>query len=173
MKLQYVSAVVLCSLFCLQTVSAQEGDAVKEKSIDPSLEHPTRIAVLDFHGSNLDDAMLSTLAEEARVSLLANLSTDDYQIMTKENTLTILEDMGLDASALEGRDEVEVGRNIHADLIMTGSVVKLDDTYVVTVKLFDTHTAQMLYAHHIEAKSVHKLYKKLSKMTKKGLKKHL
>ena len=37
---------------------------------------------------------------------------------------------------------------------MTGSVVKLDDTYVVTVNLFDTNTAQMLYAHHIEAESV-------------------
>ena len=132
-----------------------------------------RITVLEFEGVDVEQALLVSLADEARVALLDDLNLRDFIILTHENTLTILSDMGLTESAFKGKDAVEIGRNIHVEYIITGTVAKVDKTYVVTLKMYDTHTAKLLYASHVESKKLSKLYKRVYKSTQEGIDKHL
>ena len=69
---------------------------------------------------------------------------DEHLIMTRENMLEILFDMGKDASCMEGQCEVEVGRNVGADLIVTGDILKMGSMYVLTLKLYDTTSGALL-----------------------------
>ena len=132
-----------------------------------------RITVLAFEGVDVERSLLVSLADEARVALLDDLNLRDFIILTHENTLTILGDMGLTESALEGKDAVEIGRNIHVEYIVTGTVAKVDRTYVVTLKMYDTNTANLLYASHVESRRLSKLYKRVYKSTQQGIDEHL
>lgn len=132
-----------------------------------------KITVLEFHGLGVEQSLLTSLADEARVALLEDLHHNDFIILTHENTLTILNDMGLPRNALEGNDAVEIGRNIHVEYIFTGTVALVDKTYIVTLKLYDTNTANLLYAKHLESKKLSKLYKRLYKATQEGIDEHL
>ena len=155
-------AVLFCTLTFMTSVEAQE--VVDDKH---HMEKH-RITVLEFKGVGVEDALLVSLADEARVALVDDLNIRDFIILTHENTLTILSDMGLTEEALEGKDAVEVGRNIHVEFIITGTVVKVDRTYIVTLQMYDTNTAKLLYAQHIESKKLSKLYKRVYKATQRN-----
>jgi TolB-like protein len=160
---------VLCFLMLsyVTTVHAQEsGD-------DKHHMEKHRITVLEFKGVGVEEALLTSLADEARVALIDDLNLKDFIILTHENTLTILDDMGLTEAAFEGQDAVEIGRNIHVEFIITGTVAKVDKTYVVTLKMYDTNTAKLLYASHVESKKLSKLYKRVYKSTQQGIDEHL
>ena len=58
--------------------------------------------------------------------------------MTRENMVQYLNDMGTDISCLEGECEVELGRNIGVDLIVSGDVVKIKEVFILTLKLHST-----------------------------------
>lgn len=48
-----------------------------------------------------------------------------YAVMTRESMAMILKDMGLDAQCQEGECEVETARNIGADLVVSGELVRI------------------------------------------------
>ena len=77
-----------------------------------------RVAVLEFRGVAIEEAMLLKLSDQARAAAVDTLSKDEYLIMTRENMMQVLSDMGKDASCIEGSCEVDLGRNIGADLIL-------------------------------------------------------
>ena len=52
---------------------------------------------------------------------------------------------------MEGECEVETGRNIGADLIIAGDVLKLDGQYLLTLKLYATDSGNLLSATEAEA----------------------
>ena len=151
---------------CVNTVHAQEVD-------DKHHMEKHRITVLEFEGTGVEEGLLTSLADEARVALIDDLNIRDFIILTHENTLTILHDMGLGDDAFKGEDAVEVGRNIHVEFIIVGSVSKVDRTYVVTLKMYDTDSAKLIHASHVESKRLSKLYKRVYKATQKGIDDHL
>ena len=70
--------------------------------------------------------------------------------MTRENMMQVLEDMGKDASCLEGSCEVEIGRNIGADLVITGDILQIKNIYVLTLKLYETKNGALLKTQEVE-----------------------
>jgi len=60
--------------------------------------------------------------------------------MTRENMMVLLKDMGK-KDCSEGDCEVETARNIGADFVVSGSVVRIDAAFVVTLKLHETKGA--------------------------------
>ena len=94
-----------------------------------------RIAVLDFNGIGVDDpALLSSLGDGVRTGLIKTIDTNTYLVMTRESTLEILKDNGRDPSCVSGECELEIGRNIGASYIISGTVTKIAETYLVTLK---------------------------------------
>ena len=57
----------------------------------------------------MDTTILLKLSDQSRTAAVQVLAKDEYLIMTRENMLEILSDMGKDASCMEGQCEVEVG----------------------------------------------------------------
>ena len=109
-----------------------------------------RLAVLEFRGIGVRDVgLLASLSDGIRSGLIKSVHTDQFLVMTQESTLQILKDQGKDASCIEGECEVEVARNIGADFVISGTITKISERYVVTIKLHDTQTSALLASEQI------------------------
>jgi formylglycine-generating enzyme required for sulfatase activity len=80
--------------------------------------------------------------------------------MTRENMMVLLKDMGK-KDCSEGDCEVETARNIGADFVVSGSVVRIDAAFVVTLKLHETKGGSLLASDQIEARSQIELLRQL------------
>ena len=134
--------------------------------VSDALAEMKRVAVLEFRGSDVDTAILLKLSDQTRTAAVQVLGKDEYLIMTRENMLEILSDMGKDASCMEGQCEVEIGRNVGADLIVTGDILKIEGTYVLTLKLYDTLSGGLLHSVDVEDTSVLSLKSKTHAQSK-------
>ena len=132
-----ISRVLLVLFVCLLCV----GEAFAEIK---------RVAVLEFRGVGVDQAVLLKLSDQARSAGLSVLSKEEYLMMTRENMREILSDMGKNADCMEGKCEVETGRNIGADIIVTGDILQMGKIYVLTLKLYETDRGVLLSTQEVE-----------------------
>jgi TolB-like protein len=72
--------------------------------------------------------------------------------MTRENMLVLLRDMGKKECG-EGDCEVETARNIGADYVISGKVVRVEQSYFVTLKLHETQGGSLLGTDTVEGAS--------------------
>ena len=117
-----------------------------------------RIAVLEFRGVDIEQTYLLKLSDQSRSAALEVLGTDDYLIMTRENIHQVLSDMGKDIECVSGECEVETGRNIGADYVVTGDIMRIDEVFVLTIKLYDTSTGGLLSTQVIQAEKMLEMY---------------
>jgi hypothetical protein len=68
------------------------------------------------------------------------------EVMTRENLLVLLQASGKDLANCEGECEVDTGRRIGADLIVSGEMLKVGTHYKLTLRLHDTHEARLIGA---------------------------
>ncbi|HUJ28027.1 MAG TPA: hypothetical protein VLW85_18530 [Myxococcales bacterium] len=68
------------------------------------------------------------------------------KLMTRENVLTLLEASGRKLEECEGECEVETGRRLGADVIVTGEILRFGRGFRANLRLHDTHSAQLLSA---------------------------
>jgi TolB-like protein len=108
-----------------------------------------RLAVLEFQGKNLDQDILMTFSDTVRGGALQGLSGRGVVVMTRENMLVLLKDMGK-KDCQEGECEVETARNIGADYVVSGKVVRMEKIYVVTLKLHETQGGSLLGTNTVE-----------------------
>jgi len=109
-----------------------------------------RIAVLEFRGVGIEPTILLKLSDQSRGAAVDILDKEEYLIMTRENMMQVLEDMGKDASCMEGSCEVEIGRNIGADVVITGDILQIKNIYVLTLKLYETKNGALLKTQEVE-----------------------
>ncbi len=118
-----------------------------------------RIAVLDLSSSHVDAEVLTQLADDVRSgALLAvknrTLDGEKITLMTRENMMDVLQSMGKDASCVEGSCEVEIGRNISADFVITGQLLNVNGTYVLSLKVHETENGNLLAADKINSEDM-------------------
>jgi hypothetical protein len=89
----------------------------------------------------VDAAFLTDVVRQQALEAVPSL-----KLMTRENVLTLLEASGKKLEECEGECEVETGRRLGADLVVTGEVLRFGRGYRVNLRLHDTHTAQLLAA---------------------------
>jgi TolB-like protein len=111
-----------------------------------------RLAVLEFQGKNLDQDILMTFSDTIRGGALQGIGGQGVAVMTRENMLVLLRDMGKQECG-EGECEVETARNIGADFVISGKVVRVEQLYVVTLKLHETKDGSLLGQDTVEGKS--------------------
>jgi hypothetical protein len=122
---------ILLSLFFCFTVQAEEQELLI-------------VAVLEFEGVDIPSQTLRSTTEAVREGALDMLPPDRFKLMTKASTLAILNDMGIDASCIEGNCEVETLRNIQADYGVTGTIQMIDGQYQLVLQLYDAKEASVL-----------------------------
>ena len=103
-----------------------------------------RLAVLEFTGSgDVKVAVLRLLSDRVRAGVLDSVRRSHLAVMTRESMLAVLRDMGKQ-NCQEGECEVETARNIGADFVVSGEVLFLNHTYLVTLKLHETAKGNLL-----------------------------
>ena len=128
----------------------------------PAISQTTvkRLSVLEFKGESIKGEVLDTFADAVRGGAVEALAGRRVQVMTRENMMVLLKDMGK-KDCSEGDCEVETARNIGADFVVSGSVVRIDAAFVVTLKLHETKGGSLLATDQIEAKSQIELLRQL------------
>ena len=66
------------------------------------------------------------------------------QIISRENLLVLLESSGKKIEECEGECEIDTGRRIGADSIVSGEIQMLGKRYKLSLRLHDTHQGALL-----------------------------
>ena len=98
------------------------------------------LAVLDIEGSAPEE-LRTLIADEIRGG---GLQVEDLDVVTRENLLVLLDEMGDQEVCLTGACEVEVGRLIGADYVISGRLSQIESTWVLSVKLHESDNGKLL-----------------------------
>jgi hypothetical protein len=127
-----------------QTPPAAAPAASIAPAIRPSAN--ARVAVLGLRSKlglvdtgRLD---LGYLGDRIRASALNGVPS--LNIISRENVLVLLESSGKPIDECEGECEVETGRRVGADLVISGEALSVEGVFKISLKLHDTHSGRML-----------------------------
>jgi TolB-like protein len=118
----------------------------------PARAAERRLAVLEFQGKKLDDDVLNTFSDAVRGGVVDALAGRPVLVMTRENMVMLLKEMGR-KGCTEGDCEVETGRNIGADYVVSGAVARIDQSLILTLKLHETKSGGLLGTEMVEGTS--------------------
>lgn len=120
-----------------------------------------KLAVLDFanYAKDLSKEDVHYFADVVRGATLR--SAPHMDVMTRENLLVLLQASGKDAAQCEGECEVDTGRRIGADAVISGEVLKVGSRYKISLKLHETHEGRLLSTGVASGKSIDELDEKL------------
>jgi len=99
-----------------------------------------QLAVLDKsrpEEAGLSLAMLGSVAQAVRGEARRQLPSQ-VGILSDENTMTILQDMGVNPAECTGECEVAIARKLKADWLLSIQVLKVSDSWNLQVNLFRT-----------------------------------
>ena len=97
----------------------------------------------------------SYLADHVRQEVL-----DEHlglQVMTRENMLVLLQSQGKTLAECEGECEVDTGRRLGADYVISGEVLRVGSQLKLSLKLHDTHNGTLLGAASASGRDVESL----------------
>ena len=123
----------------------------------PAAAQPTeRLAVLMAPTEDASDQVVSQLANSLRTGALrAQRETNSpLSILTQENMAAMLEDQGIDAACVEGNCEVETARNLGATYVMTGTLSRIEGTYMLTALMHDVKSGDLLGSDSVKNSSL-------------------
>jgi len=117
------------------------------------------IAVLEFRnklaGEERKGVDAGYLADEVRDLLLKALP--GARVITRENMLVLLQASGKKLEECEGECEVDTGRRIGADLVVSGEVLRFGESYKLDLKLHQTRDGRLLAGAIASGKSIDEL----------------
>src|SRR5260221_10857111 len=102
------------------------------------------VGVPDFRdkvpeGKRLDAAYLSDQVRSAVKETLPQA-----KVITRENMLVLLQASGKKLEECEGECEVDTGRRIGADLVISGELLRFGTQYKLNMKLHDTRSGELI-----------------------------
>jgi hypothetical protein len=114
-----------------------------------------RLAVLDFlNPAGLDQQEVDYISDLVRTEARKMLPQDQYVLLTKENIYDMLPPDKRNLAQCEGQCEVETGRMIGVQYLVTGEIVRFGGELRVTVRLYDVTTGNLLESRKAAGKNV-------------------
>ena len=122
-----------------------------------------KLAVLDFKNfaKDLKPEDVRYFTDIVRGQSLK--TAPQLEVMTRENLLVLLQASGKDATQCEGECEVDTGRRIGADAVITGEILKVGSHYKLSLKLHDTHEGRLLSTALASGRSIDELDESVQK----------
>ena len=116
-----------------------------------------KLAVLDFKNSakDLRPDEVRYFTDVVRGASLK--AAPGLEVMTRENLITLLQATGKDLGQCEGECEVDTGRRIGADAIISGDVLKVGSKYHISLRLHETHDGRLLSSSIATGRTVDEL----------------
>ncbi len=97
------------------------------------------------------------------VRIVALKTQPQLEVMTRENLLVLLRASGKPIEDCEGECEVDTGRRIGADEIVSGEIQKLGSLYKLSLRLHDTHEGRLLASTQASGKTIEELDRAVQK----------
>ena len=115
------------------------------------------VAVLEFRDKVPPDQRIDAayLSDQVRSAVKQDLPQS--RVITRENMLVLLESSGKKLEECEGECEVDTGRRIGADQIISGEIQKVGTKYKLTLRLHDTHEGRLLASSIGSGKTIDEL----------------
>jgi hypothetical protein len=120
-----------------------------------------KLAVLDFKNYTRDlkpedVRYFSDVVRGATIRVAPRM-----EVMTRENLLVLLQAAGKNPSDCEGECEVETGRRVGADAVVSGDILKVGTRYKMSLRLHETHDGRLLSTAVASGKSIDELDERL------------
>lgn len=139
-------------------VSAKKADVSKKLLAGTAQNKKARMAVLDIRDfAGLKPETARYFADLIREATLNRVPGVD--VMTRENTMVLLQASGKDLANCEGECEVDTGRRIGADAIISGELQKVGSNYKLSLRLHETKEGKLLSAVVSSGKDIDELDK--------------
>ena len=122
-----------------------------------------KIAVLDFksYAKDFKPEDVRYFTDLVRGATLR--AAPGLEVMTRENLLVLLQATGKTLDQCEGECEVDTGRRIGADAVISGDVLKVGSRYKMSLRLHETHGGRLLSTAIASGKTVDELDEALGK----------
>jgi hypothetical protein len=127
------------------------------EDLERALPPGSKLAVLHFR-SNVRELQGPALRYfEGAVRSTALEVVPRLSLITPENMALLASAAGKDLSQCEGSCEVETGRLIQADAVITGNVVRVGDALKLTLALHETHETKQLRSAMVSGETIEDL----------------
>jgi hypothetical protein len=108
---------------------------------------PTRVAALYLEGSGVPDELARGLTH----SLEAQLSKSSSVTLVERNQIDqVLSELELQASGYTAKQAAEIGNFLDAEYVLIGSVSKLENLLIVTIKFVDVETSEIVGIREVQ-----------------------
>ena len=147
---------IYCTILTL-TISFLNLMIINQSNANPKTGQK-RIAILELVNRTKNDVSqieVQFLTNEMR-RVTGFLPTSEFLVMTKESIMVLI-DPNTNLEECVGSCEVETGRAIGADFILTGEVIRFGKSLRVSVKLHDTRSGQYLAGDSLKGSNVEEL----------------
>src|SRR3954468_10282652 len=107
---------------------------------------PRVVSVLELRNKLQPRESVDTgyVADRLRAEVLS--AGIDAKVISRENMLVLLQAQGKQLADCEGECEVETGRRIGADLVVSGDLLRVGDSLKASLRLHDTRSGTLLAA---------------------------
>jgi hypothetical protein len=126
-----------------------------------SLFAESRVAILNLKNeAGLKTAEVSFLSDVVREVFSKSNQKNQLHIMTRENINALL-DKPLEECISENECEITLGRNLQAQILVTGDVLKIGDKYRFFLRIYDVKSAKLLGSESGRAINIDELEKEI------------
>ena len=142
-------------------------DEPVQRSAPPPSREPVvksgKLAVLDFksYAADFKPEDVRYFSDLVRGATLRASPT--LVVMTRENLIVLLQATGKDLGQCEGECEVDTGRRIGADAVISGEVLKVGSRYKMSLKLHETRNGRLLSTAVASGKTIDDLDESVQK----------
>jgi len=123
----------------------------------PQRELAGKLAVLELRNFTKDLTRENAQYFTDVVRSAALKAQPQLEVMTRENLLVLLQASGKDLANCEGECEVDTGRRIGADEIVSGEIQKLGTLYKLSLRLHDTREGRLLASTQASGRTIEEL----------------
>jgi hypothetical protein len=102
------------------------------------------VGVLEFRDEVPADPRIDAAHLSDRVRAAVKETLPEARVIAREEMLVLLKEPGKALEGCQGDCEVEAGRRIGADLVVSGELLRSDSQYKLNLKLHDTRSAELL-----------------------------
>lgn len=116
-----------------------------------------KLAVLELRNFTKDLTVQNAQYFTDLVRSAALKAQPQLEVITRENLLVLLQASGKDLANCEGECEVDTGRRIGADEIISGEIQRLGSLYKLSLRLHDTRAGRLLGSSQASGRTVEEL----------------
>jgi hypothetical protein len=138
-------------------VSSPQIAAALDRGLSGAARLKGKLAVLDLRNFTKDLTKENAQYFTDVVRTAALKAQPQLEVITRENLLVLLQSSGRDLANCEGECEVDTGRRIGADEIVSGEIQKLGTLYKLSLRLHDTREGRLLSSTQASGKTVEDL----------------